>query len=81
MGHPSQSVSFGRLLAYGLPGLPLAALLLPLYIFLPAFYADDLGLGFTAVGAILLVARLSDVATDPLIGALSDRRFDRRSEA
>lgn len=81
MSQASQSVSLGNLLAYGLPGLPLAALLLPLYIFLPAFYADDLGLGFTAVGAILLVARLSDVATDPLIGALSDRtatRFGRR---
>ena len=69
------------LFAYGLPGLPLAALLLPLYVTLPAFYAVDLGLGFFAVGVVLLAARLWDMVTDPLIGALSDRlttRFGRR---
>ncbi len=69
------------LLAYGLPGLPLAALLLPLYVTLPAFYADDMGLGFAVVGGVFLAARLWDVVTDPLIGVLSDRssgRFGRR---
>jgi Na+/melibiose symporter-like transporter len=69
------------LLAYGLPGLPLAALLLPLYVTLPAFYAVDLGLGFFTVGVVLLLARLWDVVTDPVIGSLSDRlttRFGRR---
>ena len=57
---------------YGLPGLPLAALGLPLYIYLPTFYAEQLGLGLAAVGAALLIARVSDVITDPLIGLLSD---------
>ncbi|WP_051609371.1 MFS transporter [Fodinicurvata fenggangensis] len=69
------------LAAYGLPGLPLAALQFPLFIHLPAYYAQDLGLGLTAVGAVLLIARLWDVVTDPLIGLLSDRtpgRFGRR---
>ncbi len=80
---PPSSDRLGRavLLAYGLPGLPLAALLLPLYVTLPAYYAVDLGLGFFAVGVVLLVARLWDVVTDPLIGSLSDRmmtRFGRR---
>ncbi len=70
-----------RLTAYGLPGLPLAALLLPLYVYLPAFYAADLGLGFAAVGYVLAATRIWDVLTDPLIGTLSDRsrsRFGRR---
>ena len=70
-----------HLAAYGLPGLPLAALLLPLYVYLPAFYAADLGLGFATVGLVLLAARLWDVVSDPVIGALSDRtksRFGRR---
>ncbi|MFT7235017.1 MAG: GPH family glycoside/pentoside/hexuronide:cation symporter [Methylophagaceae bacterium] len=57
---------------YGLPGLPLAALGLPLYIYLPTFYAEQLGLGLAAVGAALLIARVSDVITDPMIGLLSD---------
>lgn len=62
-----------RLLAYGALGLPLAALNLPLYVYLPPFYAAELGLGFAAVGAALFAARLLDVLTDPLIGELSDR--------
>src|SRR5438105_4339712 len=50
------------LIAFGLPGFPLAALTVPLYVYLPAFYADEMGLGLAAVGAILLAARLLDVA-------------------
>ena len=57
---------------YGLPGLPLAALGLPLYIYLPTFYAEQLGLGLAAVGTALLIARVTDVISDPLIGFLSD---------
>jgi len=61
------------LLAYGLPGLPLATVLLPLFVYLPTFYAESLGLGFAVVGSLLLVARLTDMVTDPLVGVLSDR--------
>jgi len=70
----------GRLLAYGLPALPLAALTLPVYMFLPAHYAT-LGLELGTIGLILLVARLWDGVTDPVVGWLSDRtgsRFGRR---
>lgn len=70
-----------RLAAYGLPGLPLAALGIPLYVYLPTYYADDLGLGLATVGVVLLAARLWDALIDPLIGWLSDRwttRFGRR---
>jgi Na+/melibiose symporter-like transporter len=69
------------LTAYGLLGLPMAAQQLPLYVFLPPFYAEDLGVGLAAVGAALLAARLWDMVTDPLVGWLSDRtggRFGRR---
>ena len=47
------------LIAYGLPGLPLAALGLPLYVFLPSFYAENLGLGVTLVGLFLVYWILS----------------------
>src|SRR5680860_96061 len=60
-------------LAYGLPGVPLAALGLPLYVYLPTFYAETLGLGAAAVGVSLFVARLLDVFTDPAVGWASDR--------
>lgn len=67
------------LLAYGLPGLPLALLGIPMYVYLPAFYGERLGLA--AVGGILLAARLWDLVSDPLVGALGDRirsRWGRR---
>ncbi len=66
---------------YGLPGLPLAAVTLPVYVHIPTFYAVEVGLGLGAVGAILLFARLWDAVTDPLVGFLSDRtggRFGQR---
>lgn len=62
-----------QLFAYGLPGLPLAVLSLPLVVYLPAYYAQDLGLSLVAVGAALLLARLFDVFSDVIIGSLSDR--------
>ena len=68
-----------RTLLYGLPALPLAVMGIPMYLFLPGFYGQTLGL--TAVGVALLVARLWDVITDPLIGSLGDRintRWGRR---
>lgn len=69
------------LIAYASPALPLAALQLPLFVLLPSFYAENLGLGLAAVGGVLLAARLFDMATDPLIGWLSDHwrtRYGRR---
>ncbi|ESQ14745.1 MAG: MFS transporter [Thiohalocapsa sp. PB-PSB1] len=54
---------------------------LPMALFVPAFYADELGLPLAAVGAAIAASRLLDVVTDPLIGGLSDRlrtRWGRR---
>ena len=65
------------LLAYGLPSLPLAVLGLPLFIYLPTFYAETIGIDLATVGLVLLVARLWDVVTDPIVGAMSDRTGGR----
>ncbi len=69
------------LMAFGGLALPLAALNLPFYVYLPTFYVRELGVELGVVGAILLVARVIDVGTDPIIGTLGDRtstRFGRR---
>ncbi len=69
----------GQILLYGAPALPLAVMGVPMYLFLPGFYGETLGLA--AVGTALLLARLWDVVTDPLIGSLGDRlqtRWGRR---
>jgi Na+/melibiose symporter-like transporter len=61
------------LLLYALPAFALAIPTIPVYIYLPSFYAETMGLGLAVTGAALLVARLSDVVTDPLVGLASDR--------
>jgi Na+/melibiose symporter-like transporter len=73
----SAPLSTTRLLAYGGLGLPLAALNLPLYVYLPAFYAETAGLGLATVGIVLFAARLLDALSDPLVGELSDRTRSR----
>jgi Na+/melibiose symporter-like transporter len=66
---------------HGCIGLPLAVIGYPLAIWIPAHYSGGLGLSLAAVGTILMLARFTDVITDPLMGELSDRwqtRFGRR---
>jgi GPH family glycoside/pentoside/hexuronide:cation symporter len=36
--------------AYALPAVPLAALTLPLYVLVPTFYTETLGLSLASVG-------------------------------
>ena len=67
--------------AHGSLGLPLAVIGYPLSIWIPAHYSGGLGLSLATVGTILMLARLTDVVTDPLMGELSDRwrtRIGRR---
>ncbi|MEX1153430.1 MFS transporter [Parvibaculum sp.] len=70
-----------RLAAFSGPAIPIAALGLPIGVYLPQFYAGPMGLGLAAVGTIFMLARLWDVVTDPAMGVLSDRfpsRWGRR---
>ena len=67
--------------AYGSLALPLSMIGLPLSIYLAPFYAGELGLPLAVLGLAMVLARLSDVITDPLIGMASDNirtRFGRR---
>jgi Na+/melibiose symporter-like transporter len=69
------------LLSYALTELPLNMAATPIALFITPFYARDLGLSLAAIGTILMLARISDVITDPLVGQASDRtrtRFGRR---
>ena len=63
----------GRILAYGLLGLPLAFAALPIYVHVPKFYAEAAGMELALLGAILLGARLLDAGIDPWLGWLADR--------
>lgn len=69
----STAMNLSRTLAYGVLGLPLAFVALPLYVHVPHLYAADAGLSLALLGGLLLAARLFDAAIDPLLGWLADR--------
>jgi len=69
------------LIAYAGLALPLSIAFIPMVIYLPAFYAKEVGLSVGMVGLVFLLARLWDGMSDLIVGALSDRthsRFGRR---
>ena len=57
-----------QLASYGLLGLPLAMVALPIYVYLPKFYAERSGLSLALIGAALLAARVGAAFLDPLLG-------------
>ncbi|MEL6435661.1 MAG: MFS transporter, partial [Pseudomonadota bacterium] len=73
--------TLARIITYAVAGIPLAALTLPLFILVPTFYTETLGLPLAGVGAALLFVRMFDAINDPLIGYVADRwrpTFGRR---
>ena len=66
---------------YGLMGLPLAFVALPLYVVLPNYYARSFGMPLATLGLILLGARLLDAVIDPLLGRWSDRLYTHSTHA
>ena len=77
----TSSLDRKTVLIYGSLGFPIAILGYPMTLFLHPYYAGELGLGLAAISTVLLVSRLTDFVTDPLMGWISDRtrsRFGRR---
>lgn len=73
MSKSASAPSLTRIITYAMPAIPLAALTLPLYILVPTFYTETLGLSLSAVGTALLIVRLIDAFNDPLIGITADK--------
>lgn len=67
-------LSRSALFAYGIFGLPLALVALPIYVYVPQFYARQFGLSLSVIGTALLAARMLDAFIDPGFGAWIDRR-------
>jgi len=70
---PRGAIPVRVLLFYALPAFVVALPTIPVYIQLPSLYGVQLGLGLAATGVVLLVARIFDTVTDPIVGALCDR--------
>ena len=74
-GDGKRTLSAWQLASYGAPAMPLSMVALPMAVYLPAVYADSdgFGLGLAFVGVVMMLSRVFDGITDPLIGFISDR--------
>ena len=76
-----QTPSVKTRFAYALPAFALAIIGIPVYVYIPKFYTDVIGIDIAVAGVLLFGVRLFDAITDPVMGSLSDRtrsRFGRR---
>ncbi len=67
--------------AYAAPAFALAVVGIPVYVFIPKFYSDVVGVHIALIGTLILAVRVFDALTDPAVGLISDRtrtRFGRR---
>ncbi|MCC5873899.1 MAG: MFS transporter [Gammaproteobacteria bacterium] len=86
--HDEKRLSLPRLLALVFPAMPLAAMGLPLAIFVPPYYASlfqqsgmTAAVALSLVGTSFMIVRFFDLFTDPLMGVMGDRfesRWGRR---
>jgi glycoside/pentoside/hexuronide:cation symporter, GPH family len=77
----ARTLTSGQAWRYGLMGLPLAFVALPLYVLLPNHYAREFDVPLAALGSVLLATRLLDALIDPLLGRWSDHLFQRSARA
>ena len=65
-------------IAYSFPLFSISFLTAPIAL-LQGIYAKHFGLSLTTIATVLLIARIFDAVTDPLIGYCADRYYARRN--
>jgi GPH family glycoside/pentoside/hexuronide:cation symporter len=70
-------LSLREKLAYGMGDCGANFIFQTQITFLLFFYTDVVGIGVRAAGTVLLVSRILDTISDPVIGAISDRTHSR----
>ncbi|MBT4160626.1 MAG: MFS transporter [Gammaproteobacteria bacterium] len=76
-----QPLNNRTLFFYGLADVPVMLAIIPMSLYMNKFYATDVGIDLADLAGILLLARIFDLITDPLVGYLSDHtktRWGRR---
>lgn len=68
----SANAQLARLFAFAAAALPVGAFITTLAVYLPHYYASQLGLPLAAVGATFALVRLIDIGFDPLLGIAMD---------
>jgi glycoside/pentoside/hexuronide:cation symporter, GPH family len=77
MSNQQQPLTTAEKLAYGIGDSAANFVFQTQITFLMYFYTDVFGIGAGAAGTIVLVSRLLDAFTDPIVGALADRTKTR----
>lgn len=67
-----------QVFSYGSLGFSLGFIGLPLYVYLPKYYAESFGLSLVFLSALLFASRVIDTIQDPLIGWFSDRLVKKK---
>ncbi len=62
-----------QFLSYGSLGFALAFVGLPLYLYIPKYYAEELGVSLQTIGILIIFSRLIDTVQDPVIGYYCDK--------
>ena len=73
MSSSAKKIPRSKLVAFGIPEYAIYLSSIPITLYIPYVYSADFGLELAHIGLILMLARITDVITDPLIGYLSDR--------
>lgn len=66
-----------RLIAFSTLIMPVAAVQVPLTVYLPTIFAQHFGLSLSVLGVIFLVEKLWGIFADPIVGAMNDRSRSR----
>ncbi|MCC7266369.1 MAG: MFS transporter, partial [Caulobacteraceae bacterium] len=59
--------------AFSTLALPLGALAVAVSVYLPPYFAANLGVNLAAIGAAFAIVRLLDIGVDPILGLVMDR--------
>ena len=76
-----RTLTFYNKIAYAAPAFALAMVGIPVYVYIPKFYTDVVGIDIAVLGVLMFTVRIFDALTDPILGHISDRtttRFGRR---
>ncbi len=73
----SQRLPLPVVMSFASTALPIAAIGLVMAVYLPRFFAAQLGLSLAVVGGAFTIVRLLDMALDPMLGMAMDRTRSR----
>ena len=62
---------------YSLPSIPLAAAQIAVYIAVPAIYSKIASVGIGITGLVIIISRVIDMITDPILGTYLDRMVEK----